>query len=541
MRGPLGRWYVGKTFGCLGAREPFRRFFITLVETRAFENFSMLAIACNCYVLAFAGRDETSILHIDPAVVATAEIAFAGLFTAELVAKSVAMGIFVDQYHSLLSDRWNQLDLLIVISAWLPFLFPALSGYTSLRALRAFRPLRAVNKLPGVKRQINTILRALPSLGNVALLMLFVISAFAILGMQLFKGTLQYRCYDLPADGNSMPPPGILPIDVERGVCAGLLQGSLERRALLTDVSASVPLPTASSDAGLHSTEVSMVVTNAAAVTDVVGGAISNAISTVVHSQQMAAQTQAAHVCPATQSCRLYGNNPEQGTVSFDNFFSSCMTVYMCITGEGWTDAMYLSMNAYHPAASYYFIALTLFGSFYVVNLFLAVLWEVYSQEGQKTDEIERRLQKISGAHAHKRDAAADAAAVDNGTMPLFDDGAPPPLSKWRLPSHVPSYKHLDPDATQSCHERLARFVETRKFRTVIMALIVMNILVMGVERHGMPEYQQDFVEVCNAIFFVVCAQPSNLPHAQSLALGTCLHVCACNAARAPACVQRRA
>lgn len=77
--------------------------------------------------------------------------------------------------------------------------------------------------------------------------------------------------------------------------------------------------------------------------------------------------------------CLEYGLNPQHGTISFDSFYSALMTVYTCITGEGWTDAMYMVMRGNHPSASLYFIALTLFGSFYVVNLFLAVLWETYS------------------------------------------------------------------------------------------------------------------------------------------------------------------
>ena len=77
------------------------------------------------------------------------------------------MGIFTDPYHSLLSEGWNRLDLAVVISAWLPLLFPSLDGYTSLRALRAFRPLRAAHMLPGVRRQVNTLIKALPFLGNV--------------------------------------------------------------------------------------------------------------------------------------------------------------------------------------------------------------------------------------------------------------------------------------------------------------------------------------------------------------------------------------
>ena len=73
---------------------------------------------------------------------------------------------------------WLVGDILVVITAWLPLLFPAFTGYTALRALRAFRPLRALHVLPGVRKQVDTILKALPKLGNVVLLVAFVGSAF---------------------------------------------------------------------------------------------------------------------------------------------------------------------------------------------------------------------------------------------------------------------------------------------------------------------------------------------------------------------------
>jgi len=50
------------------------------------------------------------------------------------------------------------------------------------------------------------------------------------------------------------------------------------------------------------------------------------------------------------------------------------MTRGRCVTGEGWSEVMYLTMHGFHPAASIYFVLLTLLGSFYMANLFLAVI-----------------------------------------------------------------------------------------------------------------------------------------------------------------------
>ena len=184
VRGPSGRWYVDRAFGLFHPLNPIRSAFILLIEAPWFDHLILVIIAINCYVLAMSDRPESSLLHLPAAAVHHIEFYCTVLFTCELGCRAMAMGVFTSQYHSLLSDPWNRLDLVVVISAWLPLLLPSFSGYTSLRALRAFRPLRALHMLPGVKRQVDTIFKALPKIANVLMLIAVVGSAFAILGMQ---------------------------------------------------------------------------------------------------------------------------------------------------------------------------------------------------------------------------------------------------------------------------------------------------------------------------------------------------------------------
>ena len=189
--------------GCLSPHNPIRQFFIRIVEASWFDHLILLAILMNCCVLAVEGRPETSALYVEPAIIHRLEYIFVWIFTSELLCKSIAMGIFTDPYHALLSDPWNRIDLLVVMSAWAPLLFPQLENYSSLRALRAFRPLRAAHMLPGVRKQIDTIAKAMPSLADVMKLVGLVMIAFGLLGMQLFKGSLRLRCYDRAGLGGS--------------------------------------------------------------------------------------------------------------------------------------------------------------------------------------------------------------------------------------------------------------------------------------------------------------------------------------------------
>jgi hypothetical protein len=97
---------------------------------------------------------------------------------------------------SYLSDGWNRIDFVVVVLGWLPFLFPALANLSAIRALRALRPLRTISVLPGVRRQATTLIDSLPKMADVMVLFAFCLILYSVLGVQLFKGSLRYRCYD---------------------------------------------------------------------------------------------------------------------------------------------------------------------------------------------------------------------------------------------------------------------------------------------------------------------------------------------------------
>lgn len=39
--------------------------------------------------------------------------------------------------------------------------------------------------------------------------------------------------------------------------------------------------------------------------------------------------------------CKLYWAGPNSGITNFDNFALSMLTVFQCVTLEGWTDVLY--------------------------------------------------------------------------------------------------------------------------------------------------------------------------------------------------------
>lgn len=66
----------------------------------------------------------------------------------------------------------------------------------ALRAFRVLRPLRLVSGVPSLQVVLNSILRAMIPLLHIALLVIFVIIIYAIIGLELFSGKLHKTCFE---------------------------------------------------------------------------------------------------------------------------------------------------------------------------------------------------------------------------------------------------------------------------------------------------------------------------------------------------------
>ncbi|KAJ8301679.1 hypothetical protein KUTeg_020666 [Tegillarca granosa] len=66
----------------------------------------------------------------------------------------------------------------------------------ALRAFRVLRPLRLVSGVPSLQVVLNAILRAMVPLLHIALLVIFVIIIYAIIGLELFSGRMHKTCFD---------------------------------------------------------------------------------------------------------------------------------------------------------------------------------------------------------------------------------------------------------------------------------------------------------------------------------------------------------
>ena len=79
------------------------------------------------------------------------------------------------------------------------------------------------------------------------------------------------------------------------------------------------------------------------------------------------------------------------GYTSFDGIGQAILTIFQSITGEGWVDIMYQVQNAYAGTfAAIYFVVMIIFGSFFLLNLTLAVIWDEFEKNKDEDATMER-------------------------------------------------------------------------------------------------------------------------------------------------------
>ncbi|XP_033374557.1 voltage-dependent T-type calcium channel subunit alpha-1G isoform X15 [Parus major] len=116
---------------------------------------------------------------------------FTIIFVLESVFKLIAFG-----FRRFFQDRWNQLDLAIVLLSIMGITLEEIEVNASLpinptiirimRVLRIARVLKLLKMAVGMRALLDTVMQALPQVGNLGLLFMLLFFIFAALGVELF-------------------------------------------------------------------------------------------------------------------------------------------------------------------------------------------------------------------------------------------------------------------------------------------------------------------------------------------------------------------
>uniref|UniRef100_A0A915L759 Ion transport domain-containing protein n=1 Tax=Romanomermis culicivorax TaxID=13658 RepID=A0A915L759_ROMCU len=302
-----------------------------------FEWFILITIIANCVVLAMDVRLPKKDKTPRSMVLEATEPYFMFIFAIECFLKIIAFG-FILHKGSYLRSTWNILDFVVVVTGLVSMINTGEEGKSgdqsvdlrTLRAVRVLRPLKLVSGIPSLQVVLKSILCAMAPLLQIGILVLFAIVIFAIIGLEFYKGIFHTVCVD---------DPGEFKFDGKPILCA-----------------------------------------------------LKN--ETVGSGNETHERTIVVNACPNNLTCKAGWIGPNYGITSFDNIGFAMLTVFQCITMEGWTQVMYYTLDAHSPFNWLYFVPLIILGSFFMLNLVLGVLSGEFAKERERV-ENRREFQKL--------------------------------------------------------------------------------------------------------------------------------------------------
>lgn len=471
-----------------------RKACLAMVQHPMFDQVSMAVICLNCVTLALYDPLDPDCETTRCQVVTGFDISFTLFFFVEMLIKIIAVGMWGNE-NAYVSDAWNRMDGTIAIIGMLdllPFMDTAV-----VKAFRAVRPLRAVNRFPELRVLIKLLLNTLPMLASVALLCFFIFFVFGILAVQLWKGVLRQRCFDPtgtvfydPNDENSLSTD--IPTGWEPWICT---RESEQQSGVNTCA------PTGSAFTSYYT-------------------------------------------C-AENMADSHNANPFWGSIHFDNIFGAWIAIFQCITLEAWVDIMYMVQSGYSFHAWIYFVTLVVVGAFFAVNLTLVVIsaqfaatraaeldalgtdleaekeaarieflenfglktrgwWSVISSCGSRTRHyIDNRLQAIG----QKALALHREAALLEPTDPRRLELEAEEKAVISEAEEVEEPEEQDPSKLTGCAKwqmLVKLLVISDDFNNGIMVVIVANVGMMATEHHGQPDAMSDALSVLNVIFCAI-------------------------------------
>uniref|UniRef100_A0A8C1TQY7 Sodium channel protein n=1 Tax=Cyprinus carpio TaxID=7962 RepID=A0A8C1TQY7_CYPCA len=306
-----------------------QRTFIVLNKGKAIFRFSatsalfiMCTILTNCSFMAMSDP---------PLWTKYLEYTFTGIYTFESVIKILARG-FCTEPFTFLRDPWNWLDFSVIVMAYVTE-FVDLGNVSALRTFRVLRALKTISVIPGLKTIVSALIQSVKKLADVMILTVFCLSVFALIGLQLFMGILRQKCVRSPAHCiNSTYP------DNGSFVCNNKTWLSI--KDFLTNEGSDALICGYSSDAGK---------------------------------------------CPDGFDCLKTGRNPNYGYTSFDTFGWAFLALFRLMTQDYWENLYHQTLRSAGKTYMIFFVLVIFLGSFYLVNLILAVVAMAYEEQNQAT------------------------------------------------------------------------------------------------------------------------------------------------------------
>ncbi|XP_063370075.1 voltage-dependent calcium channel type D subunit alpha-1-like isoform X2 [Cydia amplana] len=217
---------------------------------------------------------------------------------------------------------------------------------------------------------------------------------------------------------------------------------------------------------------------------------------------------------------------PNDGITNFDNIGYAMLTVFQCITLEGWTDIMYWISDVKGSSWPWiYFVSLVIFGNFFVMNLILGVLSGEFSKASNKAKN-RGDFQKSRERKEFEEDmkgylnwiTVAETLDLENEPK-QENEGEDSQGNNYERTSNEGSQTNVDTtENTGTCKVYFKRFdkvnrrmrracrlaVKSQGFYWAIIVLVFLNTMVLATEHYMQPIWLDTFQTCANYVFVVL-------------------------------------
>uniref|UniRef100_A0A3P8SPB2 Sodium channel protein n=1 Tax=Amphiprion percula TaxID=161767 RepID=A0A3P8SPB2_AMPPE len=325
-----------KTFIVLSKGNVIYRF---NAEPACYLLFIMVTILTNCVFMTMSDPPPWS---------KTVEYVFTGIYTFEATVKVLSRGFCVGDF-TFLRDPWNWLDFMVISMAYLTE-FVDLGNVSALRTFRVLRALKTITVIPGLKTIVGALIQSVKKLADVMILTVFCLSVFALIGLQLFMGNLKQKCV-------LMPPS---------------LMNHTSDLVLETDFLGN---DTHSNNTGSSDFDYYEFINNPDNYYYLPGN----------RDAMLCGNSSDAGICPDGYICLKAGRNPNYGYTSYDSFGWAFLALFRLMTQDFWENLFQLTLRAAGKTYMIFFVIVIFLGSFYLINLILAVVAMAYAEQNEAT------------------------------------------------------------------------------------------------------------------------------------------------------------
>ncbi|XP_021949266.2 sodium channel protein para isoform X3 [Folsomia candida] len=241
-----------------------------------------------------------------------------------------------------------------------------LGNLAALRTFRVLRALKTVAIVPGLKTIVGAVIESVKNLRDVIILTMFGLGVFALIGLQIYMGVLTQRCtLDFEEDGSE---------NEERDLHWKLWNQNKSHWWI-------VP--------GTDETQLEL------------------------NGYYLCGNATGAGQCPENYTClQGFGPNPNYNYTSFDSFGWAFLSAFRLMTQDFWESLYQQILQAAGPWHILFFIVIIFLGSYYLVNLILAIVAMSYDELQKKAEEDELAAAAEFEAMRAEDDARAARAAV---------------------------------------------------------------------------------------------------------------------------------